>query len=57
MKTRTLLYILIAVAVLAVSFCIYCFQCETIVIAIKCTLVMGTIASVLTYGLIHYDNN
>lgn len=53
---NSLLHILIAVAVFALVFIIYCFQCETIIIAIKCTLVTGTMASLLTYGLLN-DND
>lgn len=57
MKVETLLQIVLAVAVFALVFIIYCFQCETIITAIKCTMLMGTIASVLTFLLVRYGSD
>jgi hypothetical protein len=54
---ETLLQIVLAVAVFALVFIIYCFQCETIITAIKCTMIIGTIASVLTFLLVRYGSD
>jgi hypothetical protein len=54
---ETLLQIVLAVAVFALVFIVYCFQCETIITAIKCTMIVGTIASVLTFILVKYGSD
>jgi hypothetical protein len=54
---ETLLQIALAIAVFALVFIIYCFQCETIITAIKCTMIVGTLASILTFLLVRYGSD
>lgn len=54
---KTIFAILTSLCVLGLVFIYYLLSCETTIIAIKCTMLMGTIASVLTFLLVKYGSD
>lgn len=54
---KTIFAILTSLCVLGFVFIYYLLSCETIITAIKCTMLMGTIASVLTFLLVKYGSD
>ena len=54
---KTIFAILTSLCVLGLTFVFYLLSCETIIIAIKCTMIVGTLASVLTFLLVRYGSD
>ena len=54
---KTIFAILTSLCVLGFAFVFYLLSCETIITAIKCTMFMGTILSVLTFLLVRYGSD
>lgn len=52
---KTLLHVLISIAIFIIVSLYYFIGCEDLINAIKCTLVIGTLSSFITFIMLHYD--